>query len=60
MSVLNTYVIRDGQLCLNALDTYVLCTVHGQDSVVAKHKRMIVTAFAFAACHSGNDEDNGL
>ena len=56
VSVLNTYA---DQLCLNGLDTYVLCTVHEQDSMVAKHKGMIVTAFAFAACHRGNGEDNG-
>ena len=59
LSVLYTYVIHDDQLCLNGLDTYVFCTVHEQDSVVAKHKRMIVTVFAFAACHSGNGEDDG-
>ena len=59
VSVLNTYIIHDDQLCLNGLDTYALCTVHEQDSVVAKHKRIIVTAFAFAACHSGNGEGNG-
>ena len=59
LPVLNTYIIHDDQLFLNGLDTYVLCTVHEQDSVVAKHKRMIVTAFAFAACHSVNGEANG-
>ena len=32
LSVLNTYIIHDDQLCLNGLDTYVLCTVHEQDS----------------------------
>ena len=33
--VLNTYIFHD----LNSLDAYTLCTVHEQDSVVARHQR---------------------
>ena len=39
VSVLNTYVVHDDQLYLNNLDVYTLCTVHLQDSVVARHLR---------------------
>ena len=35
MAALNVYVVHD----LNSLDTYTLCTVHEQDSVVARHER---------------------
>ena len=35
VSVLNTYNVHD----LNGLDAYTLCTVHEQESVMARHKR---------------------
>ena len=35
VSVLNTYVVHD----LNSLDANTLCTVHEQDSVMARHER---------------------
>ena len=35
VTVLNTYNVHD----LNSLDTYSSCTVHEQDSVVARHER---------------------
>ena len=35
VSVLNMYAVRD----LNSLDAYTLCTVHEQDSVVARNER---------------------
>ena len=39
VSVLNMYIVHDDQLYLNDLDTYTLCTVHVQDSVVVRHER---------------------
>ena len=39
---------HDDQLYLNGLDAYTLCTVHEQDSVVAKHKR---TNYTYAIVH---------
>ena len=35
VSVLNMYVVH----YLNGLDAFTLCTVHEQDSVVARHER---------------------
>ena len=34
-AAVSAYIIHD----LNSLDAYTLCTVHKQDSVVARHKR---------------------
>ena len=44
VSILNMYVVHD----LNGLDTYTLCTVHEQDSVVVRHKR---TNYTHAIAH---------
>ena len=35
MAILNTNTVHD----LNGLDAYTLCTMHEQDSVVARHER---------------------
>ena len=49
MSVLNKCVIHDDQLYSNSLDTYTLCTVHGQDSVVVRHERTSYTHASYTA-----------
>ena len=44
VSILNTYVVLD----LNGLDAYTLCTLHEQDSVVARHEKINYTCDVYS------------
>ena len=48
VSVLNMYVVHD----LNGLDTYTLCIIHKQDSVMIKHERANYTSTIACVLHS--------
>ena len=46
VSVLNMYIVHD----LNSLDTYTLCTVHEQHSLVTRHGRQTTHVLLLMCC----------
>ena len=50
VSVLNMYVVHDDQLYITGSDTYISCTVHEQDSVLAMHERTNYKCAVATAC----------